>query len=33
MGRPSLLMVLTGGEFAYTRNDGAHVVPLGCLMP
>lgn len=33
MGHPAFLMVLTGGEFAYTRNDGVHVVPLGCLMP
>lgn len=28
---PSFLMVLTGGEFAYRRNDGVYVVPLGCL--
>ena len=28
---PSFLMVLTGGEFAYRRNDGVLVVPLGCL--
>lgn len=26
-----LLIVLTGGEFAYTREDGVKVVPLGCL--
>ena len=28
---PSLLIVLTGGEFAYTREDGVKVIPLGCL--
>ncbi len=28
---PDLLIVLTGGEFAYTREDGVKVVPLGCL--
>lgn len=28
---PSFLMVLTGGRYAYTRSDGVHVVPLGCL--
>lgn len=28
---PSFLMVLTGGEFAYQRNDGVLVVPIGCL--
>ncbi|MBQ8957844.1 MAG: ATP-binding protein [Bacteroidales bacterium] len=28
---PDLLMVLTGGEMAYTRNDGVKVVPIGCL--
>lgn len=28
---PSFLMILTGGEFAYRRNDGVFVVPLGCL--
>lgn len=30
---PDLLMVITGGEIAYTRPDGVHVVPLGCLKP
>lgn len=30
-GAPAFLMVLTGGEYAYTRPDGVHVVPLGCL--
>lgn len=28
---PDLLMVITGGPIAYTRADGVHVVPLGCL--
>lgn len=31
MGKPSFLMVITGGEFAYTRDDGVLVVPIGCL--
>jgi len=31
MGEPSFLMVLTGGEFAYRRDDGVLVVPIGCL--
>lgn len=30
-GSPRFLMVLTGGQYAYTRPDGVHVVPLGCL--
>lgn len=30
---PSFLMVLTGGEFAYRREDGVYVVPIGCLKP
>ncbi len=28
---PSFLMILTGGEFAYRRDDGVYVVPIGCL--
>ena len=28
---PDLLVVLTGGEMAYTRNDGVKVIPIGCL--
>lgn len=28
---PSFLMILTGGEFAYRRDDGVYVVPVGCL--
>lgn len=31
MGEPSFLMVLTAGEFAYRRDDGVVVIPLGCL--
>ncbi len=30
---PSLLMIVTGTEYAYTRSDGVVVVPLGCLKP
>lgn len=33
MREPSFLMVLTGREFAYQREDGVYVVPLGCLKP
>ena len=31
MGKVSFLMVLTGGQFAYRRNDGVWVIPIGCL--
>lgn len=31
MGEVSFLMILTGGQFAYRRNDGVWVVPIGCL--
>lgn len=31
MNEPSFLMVLTGTGYAYTREDGVYVVPLGCL--
>jgi len=31
MGKASFLMVITGGQYAYWRNDGVLVVPLGCL--
>lgn len=34
MKEPSFLMVLTGtGEFAYKREDGVIVAPIGCLRP
>jgi hypothetical protein len=28
---PDLLIILTGGEMAYTRADGVKIVPIGCL--
>ncbi len=28
---PDLLIVLTGGQMAYTRSDGVKVIPLACL--
>lgn len=28
---PDLLMVITGGEMAYTREDGVRVIPIGTL--
>lgn len=31
MQLPDLLIVLTGGELAYTREDGVKVIPIGCL--
>ena len=32
MKRPSFLMVLTGvGDYAYRRNDGVYVIPIGTL--
>ncbi len=32
MREPAFLMVLTGiGDYAYTREDGVFVVPIGCL--
>ena len=34
MKEPSFLMVLTAvGKFAYRREDGVYVVPIGCLRP
>lgn len=30
---PTLLIILTGGELAYTRPDGVKVIPLGTLKP
>jgi len=34
MPEPSFLMVLTGiGQYAYYREDGVFVVPIGCLKP
>lgn len=31
MKAPSFLMVLTASDYAYRRDDGVYVVPLGCL--
>lgn len=31
MKQPSFLMILTGTELSYRRNDGVLVVPIGCL--
>jgi hypothetical protein len=31
MGEASFLMVITGGQYAYRRNDGVLVVPISCL--
>ena len=28
---PAFLMVITGTEFGYRRDDGVYVVPIGCL--
>ena len=28
---PDILMVITGGEMAYTRNDGVKIIPIGTL--
>ena len=28
---PDLMMVITGGEMAYTRPDGVKIIPLACL--
>lgn len=28
---PDLLMIITGGNIAYTREDGAKIVPIACL--
>lgn len=31
MKQPAFMMVLTGTEFAYQREDGVYVVPAGCI--
>ncbi|MEA4949289.1 MAG: AAA family ATPase, partial [Petrimonas sp.] len=31
MRLPDLLIVLTGEEMAYTREDGVKIIPVGCL--
>ena len=30
---PDLLIVITGGEMAYTRIDGVKILPIGTLKP
>lgn len=30
---PDVLMILTGGQYAYRREDSVYVVPIGCLKP
>jgi uncharacterized protein len=31
MREPSFLMVLTGTEYGYKRDDGVYIIPIGCL--
>ena len=31
MSEPSFLMILSATDIGYTRDDGIHVVPIGCL--
>jgi len=31
MKAPAFMMILTGTEFAYKREDGVYVIPIGCL--
>lgn len=32
MPRPSFMAVIVGvGKFAYQKNDGVFVIPIGCL--
>ncbi len=31
MNKPSFLMILSATNYAYTRKDGIHVVPISCL--
>ena len=33
MGAPSFLLVMAADGYAYRRNDGVYVVPIGCLKP
>ncbi len=33
MKAPSFLMIIVATGYAYTRKDGVHVVPVGCLKP
>ena len=31
INEPELLIIITGGEMAYRRNDGIYIIPIGCL--
>jgi len=31
MRKPSFLAIVTGGKYAYTREDGVKIIPIGCL--
>jgi predicted AAA+ superfamily ATPase len=31
INEPDLLIVITGGEIAYRRNDKIYIIPIGCL--
>ena len=31
MNEPNLLIVITGGQMAYRRNDGVYIIPIGTL--
>lgn len=31
LSEPDMLIVITGGEMAYTRKDGVKIIPIGCL--
>ena len=33
MGEPVFLAVVTGTQYAYTREDGVHVIPITLLGP
>ncbi len=33
MGEPVFLAILTGSDTGYTREDGVHVIPIGCFGP
>ena len=34
MPAPSFMMIVVGtGEYAYRREDGVYIVPIGCLKP
>jgi len=30
---PDLKIILTGGQYGYSRKDGVHIIPLACLRP